>query len=200
MDSSTHSRLLQWKDNGYGNFTIRVNAVPGDGNCLIHAICSCMYLPYQMRVLDGKKVTRREIVRSFRDGLADKLVEKDKRSGRTNYSMLGLDDKSVPEYSLSSLTTLLRSNDQLNMVVMFIIEKLLNINIFILDKNTQDIYVRDGNAVKSNPCVVIMYTGNHFDAVSVEEDDTKQRSTFLKYKHPFITHLERRANRLKQRK
>src|SRR6185437_16584269 len=46
----------------------------GDGSCALHAIIQSFHIPYQMgKYPDGNPVNRYEIVRAFRNELAEKL-------------------------------------------------------------------------------------------------------------------------------
>jgi len=68
-------RDLGWDENGFEDFRMVAIDTIGDGNCYFHAVTHAFYIPYRTQTLDGRTISRRQIVRDLRDSLAKRLGE-----------------------------------------------------------------------------------------------------------------------------
>jgi hypothetical protein len=190
-------RPLNWRRPGYSDFNIYVHSTPGDGHCLIHALANAFYEPYRSGKLNGKPVTRDQIIRSFRNDMAERLERIDVDTGKTLYetvgngglALLGKVDKNY--YSLEKLQSLLRSSEYLGPEIIIVFEHLLNFNIYVLDDKTQDVVAKD-NYNENRRSVVVYYTHHHYSAVSRRLPHDGKHVSFFRPNDSFINFLNER--------
>lgn len=175
-------RALTWTS--LGNLKVYANKTPGDGSCLLHAIFNAISSPYRSGWLDGERISRTDLVRRFRSGLADRAGE--------------LKDILVHdvEFTPKKLEQLLRSDEALGEQLILVMERLLKTNIIILHEETRDVYYRD-KINEEWACVVILFSEeeNHYEMVSFDADGVAQ--TLLKQTHVLVRHLRDRLESLR---
>lgn len=208
-------RRLYWYSNGFDRFEIYVNSAPADGNCMFHALAYAMFKNYKLELVNGKYVSRYNIVKSLRNSIANKLESVNPDTFKTFYETIGDGmfvsySEHMEKYSLKSLQELFRSSIPVRLEMFTIMEQVLDHNIFILDENTEDIYVT-GIVPRDLPSVVLYYTHDdeldtyddelntgHFETISVIGRSGKH-TTHFDFKHPFIQLLvQRLQNKIKK--
>ena len=181
-------------------FEICLIDTPRDGNCLFHAICNAFYKPYRTEMLDGSRISRNEIVSSFRRELAINLGEIYPGTQHTRYELLSkgnikeLGDSGMYEYTLQGLQSWLNSSNSMGDEIISFISEIIQKNIYFLDARTKDVYVRKNSyEIPSGQCIVVFYNGLHYDLCGIF---TKQGTTgtLFDYNDPFITHIRNRIN------
>lgn len=173
----------------------------GDGSCFFHCIAYAMFENYKV----GSTKERISIVRQFRDELSDKLSELSKPFG--NYPDLTSENiiydtlsrgklrefsEVLPEYSLDSMKKILLSDCPVDNIFNELISNELNIDIYILNNNTKNVYITGNDAdilYKNRRSVVILYTTEHYSLVGIKLND-KTLKSFFEPDHPFILQIK----------
>ena len=190
------------KTNIFPELKLYIHSVPGDGSCLIHSICAAIYIPYKTQMLNGKRVSRTKIVKRFRRELADRLTEIDPTTHKSYYKSISGGvlyemGRNSEEFSLNNIRKLFESDEFLGEETISIIEYILNISIYILDGNKNDIY-HTSIILKERNSVVLYYKNNHFEYVTFKEIKSGHHITYFKYDHPFIKFLRNRIMSIKK--
>lgn len=164
-----------------------------DGNCFFHAIVNAIDSDY-CKIDNNKKI---KTVIEKRKYLSEMLEKKDKNNkiiydnlSRGNLKQMS---KFVDEYKLENMKKTLNSNSYVSNLYNEFISNILNIDIYILDKKTEDVYITgdDMNLLyKNRPSIVLLYDINHYSLVGVVETDTVL--DFFQYDHPFIKCIKNR--------
>jgi hypothetical protein len=170
-------------------------ATPADGNCLFHAICNAFYKSYRTEMLDGKRVSRLEIVTKLRSEIALMLQEPDMVDPKKRrYDTLGggslkeLGDSGMQEYTLAGMQTWLRSSSSMGDEIIPFIGELLDKNFYFLDTNTKDVYITAALPDIPRNSIVMYYNGRHYDLCGIQENDATI-TTYFTEAHPFILHI-----------
>jgi len=209
--------LFSW-DKGFEKFqTVRIN-VPGDGNCLIHALLLAFYKSYIEENIGGHKISRSNIVKSFRYELAETLK---KHTFKGDTSLINPDDNTtvydrlnngffknnaneVHEYSLKEMYETLDSSCFLGYVHIPYICDVIQKDVIFIDHNTRDVYKmgfeRDeitgdiqSSLIKNRDTIVLYYyDDSHYDLVGLKNSDDKI-STLFKPENEFIKFLKSRC-------
>lgn len=172
------------------------HSVPGDGHCLIHAICSAFFEPYYTgRMSNGRQVSPVQIVKRLREQIAEYLRTTYDTLGRGLYSGFA---KEVPEYSLENMIRTLKSSASLGYGYLELISDAINKDVYILDENTQDVYIQDSPELfyKGRRSVVLLYestsgTIGHFSMLGLSSGSDV--ITHFEPSNPFITVLRSRV-------
>lgn len=186
-------RLVSW--NIFQDEEVYKITMPGDGHCMMHSVAFAIYKPYKTGEMDGKAISRFDIVKEMRDKLALRLERIDPDTGKQLYEVLGngnlaLLGKADPEhYSLESLQSTLRSSKNLGEEIITALEYILELNIIILDGKTRDVVKRKRD-VMYKQTIILHFYGAHYDTVAVKHQKLKTR---FDYDDPFIVMLEKRA-------
>jgi len=195
---------LNWENNGFEDFRIVAIYTIGDGNCYFHALTHAFYIPYRTRLLNGKTVSRKEIVHNLRSALSVRLGEPINTlnpNGPTYYDQLSRGKlyefgKDVPEYSFEEMRKRLRSSSAVGNEYNEFVSDQLNKDIYILDSEKQDIYITgddDDLLYKDRPSIVLLYRPGHYELVGIQ--DTKGKiQTYFSSTHPFIEFLKSRMS------
>ncbi len=208
--SENNMTSLVWT-RGYINYLNMVKLlVGGDGSCFFAGVLLAQSQGYtDGYIIDehGKKhlKDRKELVRGVRHELALKLEEH--RKDQNGEDILWYDyisrgnlrkfAETLPEYSLENMQKELRDGGAVDNVYVELVSEVIKINIFILDKNTQDVYVI-GNDIdllyKSNRnSVVLLYNGSdHFDAVGIKSIRSDNVYTLFGSNHSYIQYIIKR--------
>ena len=141
---------------------------PMDGSCFFHAVCDAFYDRYRQAKMGNTELSQRQIVKTLRRELADKLGSKINPllpHSPTHYDVLSrgkLKDfgKDVTAYTLPALQAWLASNRSIDNAFNEFISNLLGKDIYILDYNKQDVYIT-GNDMDllylNRPSIILMY-------------------------------------------
>lgn len=162
----------------------------GDGNCFFHAILRAMNRDYQK----AKSISDRvNLARSFRNGLADRLEEKDPLTGKNYYSGLSLGNlekfsDTMKEYSLQGLQKELRSSVPVDNIYQELVSDALYKDIYIIDGTKRDVY-NVGSSYplyyKGRNSIVIFYIPGHFEVLGIRHSDGRVDTLFTP-EHPLI--------------
>lgn len=171
----------------------------GDGSCALHAIVQSFHVPYQMgRFPDGSPVDRYEIVRAFRNELADKLnkpidgsegitwYDKLSRGGMEEYAKNTKNIPDFPDLSREGFEKHLRSHTWLGQEVVEYVSEILKIGIIIIFSDGRGRYElnvlgKDGELLLDNKrkVVIIMNEHNHhYTTVGRKEAEGVLRTFF----------------------
>jgi hypothetical protein len=178
---------------------------PQDGHCLFHSICNSFHKSYRTEMLQGKRISRLEIVTSFRSELAQSLEEpldqksagEDRSNIRTRYELLGngnlkqLGDTGVEGYTLPGLQAWLRSSNSMGEEIIPLIQQMIEKNFYFLDTRTKDVYITSDLPDVARDSIVMYYNGRHYDLCAVLESDGSL-TTYFTNNHPFIQHIRSR--------
>ena len=175
---------------------MRVVKVPGDGHCLFHAICQAMYTPY----IDGE-VDRTSLVVQLRADIAEYLQSTDS-DGVTQYDKLGrgyfrefANNGNIPEFTMEYMVGILNSSSMLGFGYMELISNYLDIDIYVLSTDTQDLYVNNENRLyQRRDSIILLNNGKHYDVVGVKNGRTLH--TYFSPSHRLIKRLRRQHRKL----
>jgi hypothetical protein len=184
------------------NNLVRIATI-GDGNCFVHGLLLGFSQIYQ----EAKNTTaRRKIVEELRRDMARKLFDFDikypkflywETAANGQYINLLIQQLLIPElvrglntdYSLVGLQYYLNSRSYLNEIFIDLFSRILQVNIFLLraDRNDINTHVRNENFDPNYPTVIIIGGGCHWELVGLKENDTIQ--TNFASDHPLIQTL-----------
>jgi len=184
------------------DFNLIRTRIPCDGNCLFHALAKAYFKPYITGKKDGEPFDRKEFIMHLRRDLAKTLTSKvnpqDPKS-KTYYATLANGElenisKAMPEYSLESMQKELGSSSPVSNYFNEFISNELNIDIYILDSKTKDVYMTGTNMellYKDRRSVVILYMPGHYELIGLMNDES-YIETYFPPTHPFIIKLRER--------
>ena len=185
----------------FGEWNLVRFSTPGDGSCLFHAISNSFFKSYRTEMLNGKYITRKELVRRFRLELSQKLSEKigNRHDSPTYYQLLNgsnMDEFSnhVPEYSCTHMKAELASTSPIGYGYLEYIGNAIEKDIYILDGSHKDIYRSDElkYSIKGNRnSIVIYYENGHYELIAIDNGDGTC-ITHFSHKHAFIKFLQKR--------
>lgn len=188
---------INWS-NGYERWNLCRFATPMDGSCLFHAIANGFFSPYHKQQLNGKYISRNNIVTQLRKELASRLAEVDPQDPqkRTYYQCLAggntaIFAQAVPEFELSFMQAQLSCSAPIGYGYIEYICNALNKDIYILSATHCDIYVGDELplCIKGNrKSIVVYYMNGHYELVGIQRDDGCF-DTHFKSDHSFIRFL-----------
>jgi hypothetical protein len=162
----------------------------GDGNCYFHSVLRAFNTSY---IKAGAHFDRINLARTFRNALADRLIETDPLTGSDYYSGLNngrLEDISqgVKEYTKDALRKELLSSQPVDNIYQELISNSVNKDIYIIDGETMDMY-NTGSAFslyyKGRNSIIIIYTPGHFETVGIRRSDGTIDTIFTP-EHPLI--------------
>lgn len=200
--SSKHNKSLNWT-NGYESWHLCRIPTPMDGSCLFHAISYSYFEPYITEFLNGKKITRAEIIKSLRYELSQRLAAPNPQTDNklTFYESLnGGNTKNfsqhVHEFSLKYMQQQLNSNNPIGYGYIEFISNTLNKDIYILDEKRKDIYLSDElnySITGKRNSIVLYYNNNHYELVGICNSDQpvdthfSSEHSFIKFLHDKVT-------------
>lgn len=199
---------LSWEKYGYEDFKMVAIYTIGDGNCYFHALTHAYYIPYRTQSLQGKTVSRREIVRNLRNSLSVRLgepIDPLNPNGPTFYDQLSRGKlyefgKSIPEYSFEEMRKRLRSSSAVGNEYNEFVSDQLDKDIYILDYEKQDVYITgddDDLLYKDRSSIVLLYMPGHYELVGIQDKNGKIQ-TYFSPTHPFIQFLKNRMILVRQ--
>jgi hypothetical protein len=192
------TRKLEW--NLYSNMV--AISVDGDGSCYFHAIAKAFFRPYQLGIMNGVGISRRDIVRNFRNELADRLMSRsipEDPSSPLVYDTLSNGtlrefSNNVKEYSIENMIKELKSNSPVDYVYQELISNEINKDIYILSMVNKDV-VKLGNPelyYKNRKSIVLLYSPGHYELVGIINENNDIRTIF-EPSDPFIVRLKERV-------
>jgi hypothetical protein len=194
------SEPLNWSGEG-GKFTfpgmMRIRTIP-DGSCYFHAISNAFFPPYQSGILNGKAISKQEIVRRLRNDLAIRLAQPSdplNPNSPLNYdllsngelrafaeAMMGEDpDPDIPNYTLEHMQDELKTSGAVDNVYNEFISNQLKKDIYILDGENEDIQFTGGDyslLYKGRPSIVLYYLPGHYELVGIRRQDGSIQTYF----------------------
>jgi hypothetical protein len=194
------SEPLNWRGEG-GKFTfpgmIRIRTIP-DGSCYFHAISNAFFPPYQSGILNGKAISKADIVRRLRNDLAIRLAQPSdplNPNSPLNYdllsngelrafaeAMMGEDpDPGVPNYTLEHMQHELMNCGAVDNVYNEFISNQLKKDIYILDGENEDIQFTGGDyslLYKGRPSIVLYYLPGHYELIGLRRPDGSIQTYF----------------------
>lgn len=196
---------LEWKLWG-GLVRIRTIA---DNSCFFHALANSYFDAYRSGFIDGKAVSKQQIVRNLRRDLASKLaqpVDPLNPQGATNYDLLSRGQlqflsEEMPEYSLTNMQRELESTAPVSNLYNEFISNQLNRDIYLLNGETQDVYITgndDDILYQGRESIVILYIPGHYELVGLLSTND-QILTHFPPSHPLIQSIRHRMSALRSR-
>ncbi|CAH6420847.1 Hypothetical protein HVR_LOCUS1305 [uncultured virus] len=156
-------------------------STPMDNHCLFHSISNSFFAPYHNQELNGKKMTRSQMVTHLRRELSKKLGEVDPSDpeNRRYYDMLNDGNtaafaEAVPEFQLKYMQQELGSQVPIGYGYMEFIGNALQKDIYILEAARQDIYKTDELrfTIKGNRrSIILYYMSGHYELVGIQNLD-----------------------------
>ena len=204
---------INWK-NGFEKWELIRVQTPSDGSCLFHAIANSFFVPYYTEIVDGKKITRKEIVKQLREEFSQKLsspVSSDSNS-KTHYEIINSGKTAefpvsadLPEYdySLANMQKQFNSKENIGYGYTECISNILNKNIYILNDIGNDLYPFEKTELlniykKNRPSIVVYYTTpndkdiyDHYELVGIMNNGIID--TYFDSDHTFIKFLYNRV-------
>ena len=192
-------QTLNLKNIDYPN--LRLIETIADGSCFFHSILKATNVNY---FNDNHKSN---YALNFRKSLAEKLTDesntKDK-SDKSIYQTLSRGSlpelsQNLPEFSLEQMQFQLSNHISVDNRFNELVSNELNIDIYILDSETGDLYITGDDAdilYFDRPSVVLYYSPGHYRLVGVyeESDGMSDITDFFHYTHSFIVYLKNRMN------
>jgi len=195
---------IKW-DEDFQHWTLVRFATPMDGSCLFHAISNSFFEPYHTERLNGKHVSRAQMVSHLRKELSQKLATKisDDPNSLTHYDILNGGNTSVfaeavPEFALSYMQEQLQSTFPIGYGYMEFIGNALNKDIYILEAIRRDIYITDELPLTikgDRRSIVLYYMNGHYELVGIEKEDGTF-DTHFSPDHSLIRFLYNRVRQL----
>jgi len=179
---------LDWPDGPFEQFDMKQIHTIRDGSCLFHCIANAMNKSYKLGEKNGKPFDRSSFIRGFRKELALKLESRvdstDPESkiwydtisrGRLREFTEGEElHPDAARYTLEEMQNELMSSNPVDFIYNELISEILNVDIYILDNNTRDVYMI-GNDVslyyKNRNSIVILYMPGHYDLVGINTNN-----------------------------
>ena len=171
---------IKWPD--FTNWQLVRFSTPMDGNCLFHAIANSFFAPYHNETLNGKHLSRNQIITMFRKELALKLDTRvsDDPNSPTYYDTLNDGNtqsfaEAVPEFALKYMQEQLASNNPIGFGYMEFIGNALNKDIYILEAQRKDLYCMPHElplTIKGDrKSIVVYYMNGHYELVGIQKED-----------------------------
>lgn len=200
---------INWKQ-GFENWNlVRIDTI-GDRSCLFHAIANGFFVPYYTEVINGCKISRREIVKQMRKEFSEKLSSpiSSEKNAKTHYEIINFGKTAefpvspdLPEYdySLVNMKKQLDSNNNIGYGYMEYISNILDKNIYILNEVDNDLYpfVKEDllNLYKKNRSSLVLYyttpndndSYDHYELVGIMNNGIID--TYFSPDHSFIKFL-----------
>jgi hypothetical protein len=172
----------------------------GNGDCFFHCILNSVNQQY------GSLSNKDKVVKAIelREYLAEKLESK--TNGTMLYDTLSRGNlremsASMPEYSLENMKRVLCSHQWVDNLFNELTSNVLNIDIYILDGQRQDLYiVGDDDEIffKGRCSVVLYYKSGHYKLIGARERG--KVTDFFHYNHPLVRALKARSSQLREQR
>lgn len=184
-------------------------STPKDGSCLIHALLMAYNQSYRTERQGNQVVSRKSIVRTLRDELANLLaspVNPLDPQGSHYYDVLGRGNLSQaaqldPQYSLIKMQATLRSTStSIDYMFLEFIATILNKDIYILDAVKRDVYMTSDEELyqKGRPSIVVLYRTGHYELIGLQDSNNVVTTLFMP-DSAFIAAIQQRQSELATR-
>lgn len=175
---------------------------PRDHDCLYHSIMNAMFIPYRTQKFNNVGVTHEQLVKMFRQMLADHLVRPD-ASGATPYDKLnGGSLKSFsqfnPDLSVDAMRRELLEGASIQTLLLPFVGDTLETDIYFICADNRDVVPRVDDVetiYKNRRSIVIMYTRAGYELMGVINKKNSVNTIFAP-EHPFIKLLQKRIEEL----
>ena len=164
-----------------------------DGSCMFHAIAKAYFKPYIMGKVGDGVFDRSEFVRNLRKDLSLALPAAYPKLANGELEEIS---KTMPKYSLKNLQKELDSNSPVSNYFNEFISNQLNIDIYILDAKTKDVYMFGADLkllYKNRKSVVILYLPGHYELIGLLKDQSTVE-TYFSPTHPLIKKIRERID------
>ena len=180
--------------------------VPGDGSCLLHAICNAFCYVYITQTMNDKPINPIQFVKKLREQLAIKLnhVNEQDPAKRTFYESISrgsLPDlaENFLDKSLEGMQAHINSREPLGVEILEYISIIIGYDIFLVDKHKGDIYITGDEDLyqKGRSAIVVVYDERirHYTTGAIKDFRGEYWSLF-KPTHGFIQVLKRRQQEI----
>lgn len=171
----------------------RISTLGTENSCYFHAILRA----YNPTYIENEDVSfRTQMARTLRNLLAEKL-DSYTLSGVKIYDTLSQGtfrsySEAVPEYSLSRMIEMLCGNEQVDHRFQELLCETLDIDIYILDTTSRDVYRLSNEQIyiKNRPSIVLLYEPGHYSLIGMM--DNKKMITVFDPRNDFITAIKQR--------
>ena len=198
VPSANYYVYVKWS-NGYENWKLVRFSTPMDGSCLFHAITNAFFEPYHSEKLNGKKCSRKTIIRVLRKELAQRLGSPSNPqdpNSKTHYDLLNNGNTAsfaevVPEFTLDYMQREIDSDSSIGYGYLEFIANAINKDIYILEACRSDIYIMDNPEliIKGNrKSIVLYYINGHYELMGIQKEDSSF-DTHFSPDHSFIRFL-----------
>lgn len=188
------------------NWSLVRFSTPMDNNCLFHSIANSFFSPYYDENLNGKHITRQQIVTYLRKELSKKLASKINPSDSNSlryYDILNGGNTSafaeaVPEFKLEYMQEQLNSQVPIGYGYMEFIGDTLNKDIYILEAARKDIYNTDELPLTikgDRRSIILYYMNGHYELVGIHNSNGTF-DTHFDSNHSLIRFLNNRVQQL----
>lgn len=164
-----------------------------DGNCYFHAIAKAYFKPYIIGKVGDGVFDRSEFVRNLRKDLSLALPAVYSQLANGELQQLG---KTMPKYSLENLQKELDSNSPVSNYFNEFISNQLNIDIYMLDAKTKDVYMFGADLsllYKNRKSVIILYLPGHYELIGLIHNSSNVE-TYFPPTHPLIKKIRERID------
>ena len=185
-----------------------VLAVPADGSCLLHSLLLAFDQSYRLEKRNGSYISRSNIVKSFRQELANFLaapVDPLDPQSRSYYDLLANGTlreaaQVQPEYSLTNMQNQLRHSQKfISYPYLEFIANILNKDIYILSGQHHDVYMTTAEDLyqKGRPSIVLYFEHSHFQLVGIKEAEGDIKTLFFSDDY-FVQTIRKRQDELRR--
>lgn len=163
-------------------YTLYTISSIGDGSCFLHSVLRAISPDYT----EKNKMGKIQMVREIREALSNMLEESPKGEDKTYYDLLSrgqLKDlsKTFDETKLENMKKFLRGNGWFNELYVEFISNVFDIDIYIIDHNKKELYIRGSNELffkNRNSIILGYYNEAHFDTLSVKDVNGEKKTYF----------------------
>jgi len=167
-------------------FPFTLYAIPsiGDGSCFLHSVLRAISPEYTSKTRKEKI----EMVSDIRKELAEMLDKKPEGTNeeKTYYELLSRGElkelsKTFDETKLETMKKFLRGKGWFNELYIEFISNVFDVDIYIIDHNKKDLYIRGSNELyfkNRNSIIIGYYSELHFDTLAIKDTNGKKRTYF----------------------
>ena len=139
----------------------------GDGSCFLHSVLQCFNKTYN----DMNNQEKRDYVKKIRYYLSESLEENDQEIYKSlSRAEIKTISNFIPELKIENMKSYLNSNNWLNIFFIEYISNIFDIDIYIIDSHTNELYYTGDNEIyykKRNSIILYYIRDVHFESVSV---------------------------------
>ena len=156
-------------DSNYNLNMYSLNTI-GDGSCMLHAIFQCFNSDYLNLKDDYEKML---MVHDFRKFLSEQL-DVDKNYEKLSRGEITEISNNIPQLNKENMKRYLNSSKWLNIFFLEYISNILDIDIYIYDDTTKEIYKTGDDEIyfKGRKSIIIRYYREaHFESICIDTPD-----------------------------